>query len=172
MTQQQATDLLPLVGHIARRVGRLRDERGQADHEDLVQEGALALLEAHQRFDPDRGARLTSYAYPRIQGAIHDHIEMTRSQYRLRSYLAGKSLALRVPLNPSHHLEREAVLFDLRKALAELPADQRLVLSGFIEGVKDQVLGSRLGLTVWQIRHRRKKALTLLRRRLKVGPLR
>jgi RNA polymerase sigma-32 factor len=35
---------------------------GPEDREDLIQEGALGIVEAVRRFDPDRGVRLSSYA--------------------------------------------------------------------------------------------------------------
>ncbi|MGJ9411194.1 sigma-70 family RNA polymerase sigma factor [Aeromicrobium sp. CF4.19] len=41
-----------------------------ADIDDAMQEGALALLAAVDRFDPDRGARLATFAWPRITGAL------------------------------------------------------------------------------------------------------
>lgn len=40
--------------------------------EDLKQEGALALLEATQRFDPSRGTKLLTYATSAIEAAMQD----------------------------------------------------------------------------------------------------
>lgn len=40
--------------------------------EDLKQEGALALLEAAQRFDPSRGTKLLTYATSAIETAMQD----------------------------------------------------------------------------------------------------
>lgn len=42
-----------------------------ADHEDLLQEGALALLRCAVRWNP-RGASFAAYAYRRVRGAILD----------------------------------------------------------------------------------------------------
>lgn len=45
---------------------------GQADEDDLVQEGFLGLLDAFQRFDPSRHVQFSTYALQRIRGAIMD----------------------------------------------------------------------------------------------------
>ncbi|WP_130470918.1 RNA polymerase factor sigma-32 [Candidatus Magnetaquicoccus inordinatus] len=41
---------------------------------DLVQEGTVGLMHAVKQFDPQRGARLASYAIWWIRAAIHDYI--------------------------------------------------------------------------------------------------
>jgi RNA polymerase sigma-32 factor len=42
--------------------------------EDLVQEGNLGLLKAIERFDPDRGVRLATYAAYWIRASIREHV--------------------------------------------------------------------------------------------------
>ena len=41
---------------------------------DLIQEGAKGLMRAAQKFDPERGVRLCSYALPWIKADIHEYI--------------------------------------------------------------------------------------------------
>ncbi|MBF0626005.1 MAG: RNA polymerase factor sigma-32 [Magnetococcales bacterium] len=41
---------------------------------EMVQEGTLGLMHAVKRFDPDRGARLATYALWWIRAAIHEYI--------------------------------------------------------------------------------------------------
>ncbi len=41
---------------------------------DLIQEGTIGLMKAIQRFDPDRGFRLMTYASWWVRAAIHDYI--------------------------------------------------------------------------------------------------
>ena len=55
-----------LVISVAR---RFRSPRLPVD-EDLIQEGHLGLTIAAQRFDPDRGVTLSTYAYHWIRGLI------------------------------------------------------------------------------------------------------
>ncbi len=56
-----------LVAHLAR---RLRPPDAHVPHADLVQEGVLGLMQAIERFDPDRGHRFSTYATWWIRGAI------------------------------------------------------------------------------------------------------
>jgi len=61
-------DLMPLVRSLALRY----TGRGEA-LEDLVQVGCIGLINAIDRFEPDRGVELTTYAVPTILGEIQRH---------------------------------------------------------------------------------------------------
>ena len=58
------------------------------DLDDLIAYGQLGLAEAAQAFDPDAGARFTTFAYYRVRGAIYDGVsKMTwTSRARLRRF--------------------------------------------------------------------------------------
>jgi RNA polymerase sigma factor (sigma-70 family) len=60
---------MPLVHSVARRYSG----RG-AELEDLVQVGAVGLLAASERFDPQRGVSFGSFAAPTVEGAIRHHL--------------------------------------------------------------------------------------------------
>jgi RNA polymerase sigma factor (sigma-70 family) len=60
---------MPLVHSVARRYAG----RG-AEFEDLVQVGAVGLLAASERFDPQRGVSFGSFAAPTVEGAIRHHL--------------------------------------------------------------------------------------------------
>jgi RNA polymerase sigma-B factor len=60
--------MLPWV----RRVAQRYSNRG-LDTDDLVQVGSLGLLKAIDRFDFDRGVRLTTFAEPNVTGEIKRH---------------------------------------------------------------------------------------------------
>lgn len=59
---------LPLVEHIARRFGHRGEPRA-----DLVQVGTVGLINAVDRFDPDRGLEFSTFATPTIVGEIKRH---------------------------------------------------------------------------------------------------
>jgi len=59
---------------------------------DLVQEGVIGLIEAAGRFDPDRGARLSTYASWWIRAAMQDYILRNWSMVRLGTTAAQRKL--------------------------------------------------------------------------------
>jgi RNA polymerase sigma factor for flagellar operon FliA len=53
--------------------GRLRTRLPEnVDADDLVSDGVLGLMDAIERFEPDRGLSFQTFAVPRIRGAIID----------------------------------------------------------------------------------------------------
>lgn len=104
---------LPLVRALARRFAH-RGER----LDDLVQVGSIGLLEAIDRFEPERGHDFSSFAVPTITGEIKNHLrdraaavrvprrfaELTRDLHGARARLAA-SLARAPTLS---ELAREA----------------------------------------------------------------
>ena len=65
---------------------------------DLKQEGALALLDAAQRFEPSMGTRLLTYATPAIESAMKD-------------CAAQSSFSLSLPLDRYYQLRQVAFLY-------------------------------------------------------------
>lgn len=60
----------PLVKYVA---GRLRSRLPETvEYADLVSDGIFGLMEAIERFDPDRGLSFQTFAVPRIRGAMVD----------------------------------------------------------------------------------------------------
>jgi RNA polymerase sigma factor for flagellar operon FliA len=123
---------LGLVRHI---LGKLVAQlpRG-VDVENLESAGTLGLVEAANKFDPERGNKFETYAYTRIRGAILD--ELRRN----------------CPL-PQHVLERVA---KLRRAYEGLPpgatVEQLAAASGLTDDeVADCLAAMRLTrLSSWQ----------------------
>jgi RNA polymerase sigma-B factor len=100
---------LPLVRVLARR----HANRGEG-YEDLVQVGSIGLIQAIDRFDPDRGADFASFAVPTIAGEIKNH-------------LRDKTTVVRIPrraadLNARVRREQASLTARLRRAptLSEL----------------------------------------------------
>ena len=63
--EQLVTNYVPLVRRLCRRFRASREPQ-----EDLFQVGAIGLLNAIDKFDPERGASFSSLAIPEILGAI------------------------------------------------------------------------------------------------------
>lgn len=62
----------PLVKYVA---GRVRSGLPQTvESADLVSEGVIGLMDAIDKFEPERGLQFQTYAVPRIRGAIIDSI--------------------------------------------------------------------------------------------------
>ncbi|MEN2978866.1 RNA polymerase factor sigma-32 [Tistrella bauzanensis] len=59
---------------------------------ELVQEGSLGLMQAVERFDPERGVRLATYAMWWIKAAIQDYILRSWSMVRIGTTAAQKAL--------------------------------------------------------------------------------
>lgn len=74
--------------------------------DDLKQEGALALLEAAQRFDTSMGTRLLTYATPAIETAMKD-------------CAAQSSFSLSLPLDRYYQLRQVAFLYATHEQDAE-----------------------------------------------------
>ena len=73
-----------LVYHLAMKLHRKIPVKQDLD--DLIGYGMIGLVEAANKFDPKRGIEFTTFAYPRINGAIYDGLSklswMSRSRYR------------------------------------------------------------------------------------------
>src|SRR5687767_1663419 len=80
----RATDHLPMVYKLAAQIHRTIGRKGEL--EDLVSCGVEGLMRALERFDPDLGYAFSTYAYPRIRGAIWDGVRascaVSGKQYR------------------------------------------------------------------------------------------
>jgi RNA polymerase sigma-B factor len=83
---------LPLVRALARRYahcGELLD--------DLIQVGSIGLIDAIERFDPERGSDLRSFAIPTITGEIKNHLRDRASPVRVPRRVGELALSLRGP---------------------------------------------------------------------------
>ena len=66
------TRYLPLVRYVASRMG-VSPPPG-LDFEDILSFGVFGLLDAIERFEPERGFSFQTFAVPRIRGAILDEL--------------------------------------------------------------------------------------------------
>ncbi|MCD6327955.1 FliA/WhiG family RNA polymerase sigma factor, partial [bacterium] len=70
--EQQILELIPYVKYIVQRIAfRLPPH---IETEDLVNAGVLGLIDAMNKFNPDREVRFKTYAESRVRGAILDEL--------------------------------------------------------------------------------------------------
>lgn len=75
------TEHLGLVHHVARQLSR--SLAADADFDELVSAGSIGLMNAVDAFEPERGLAFSTFAAPRIRGAILD--ELRRQDHVPRS---------------------------------------------------------------------------------------
>src|SRR3990172_1933812 len=63
---------MPLVRHAVNRIAVGSSSAGILQYEDMISCGVQGLIEAYHAYDPNRGAKFSTYALPRIRGAILD----------------------------------------------------------------------------------------------------
>jgi RNA polymerase sigma factor FliA len=116
----------PLVAGVAGRVG----SRVPASVEvaDLVSYGMFGLIDAIERFEPDRGVRFETYARSRIRGAVLDELRSmdwvprsVRTKIRdvERAHAAAQRTLNRMPTESDVAAELGITVADLRKLSAE-----------------------------------------------------
>jgi RNA polymerase sigma factor FliA len=65
-------EFLPVIKHLAYKVARGFENENLID--DLVSAGIIGLLEVMEKYDSSRGAKLNTFAYLRIRGAMIDEL--------------------------------------------------------------------------------------------------
>jgi RNA polymerase sigma factor for flagellar operon FliA len=112
------TENLSLVHHVARQLGRKLTN--ELDHDELVSAGTIGLMAALGSFDPDRGLAFSTFAVPRIRGAILDELRrqdhVPRSVRRKTRDIQGarSSLAAKLCRMPEDSEVAEALGIDVR----------------------------------------------------------
>ncbi|MFD9687195.1 SigB/SigF/SigG family RNA polymerase sigma factor [Kitasatospora sp. NPDC059146] len=107
---------MSLVRFVLRRFGVKRENQ-----DDLLQVGAIGLIKAIDRFDPEHGVEFSSFAIPTVQGEIRRHfrdntwtVHVPRRMQELRLALAKAQDAL------SQQFDRAPTVAELARHL-ELP---------------------------------------------------
>jgi len=65
-------EFLPVIKHLAYKVARGFENENLID--DLISAGIVGLLEVMEKYDSTRGAKLNTFAYLRIRGAMIDEL--------------------------------------------------------------------------------------------------
>lgn len=114
---------LPLSQAVARKC------QGQGvEKDDLEQVAAMALMQAIERFDPERGLQFSTFALPTIAGSVRNYLRDRGSTIRLTRSLREQLTKLRrVSDELTRKLQREPSMRELAEAM-ELPPEELLTL--------------------------------------------
>lgn len=192
-TTAGAAAYLPLVGAIARTIGR--GLPASVELNELIDDGVIGLIDALRRYDPARGVAFSTYAGYRIRGAILDGLRerdpLPRALRRARkaagadasTWTGGSAMqfleldeALMVPDDEANGPEAIAVEADLIRqvwrGLAALPPRDREVLElRLVRGLPLREVAARLALSITRIAEIQARGLSRLRRFMAGEPM-
>jgi RNA polymerase sigma-B factor len=112
-------DHLPLVHAMAWRYGSRSDQ-----HDDIVQVGTIGLIKAIDRFDPERGVELKTYAIAMIVGEIRRHLRDRSWAVHVPRSMKELNVRLTALIDQLHgSLGRSPTIAELAKAAGVQPAE-------------------------------------------------
>lgn len=142
---------------------------------DLLQEGTVGLIEAVERFDPDKQIKFTTYAPFRIRGRIINYLErnnsrninLDRSAQEMQEIMGIASM-FADPTDTKKNVERiaedEMLIALVLKSLSRLSDKERAVVIGiFIEDKKATDLAKEMGISNSYLSRLQKKGIRRLR---------
>jgi len=115
--------------------------------DDLVGEGYVGLVEAMRLFNPDKNVLLTTYAYPRVRGAMIDFVHRECRGGLHRTCRLPDLLPARSP-SPEHGATVREEVRNILGRLAGLSSPSREIIEGMVADEEFRVVANRLGLTV------------------------
>jgi RNA polymerase sigma factor (sigma-70 family) len=147
---------LELVRSVARRYA----DRGEP-FDELVQAGSVGLIKAVDRFDPERGTSLATFASSLIEGEIRHHLR------RHRRHAAAPVAAAPEPAGDASETERTEARLLLRSGWKNLSERERRLLELRYFGDRTQTqIATELGLSQAQVSRLLSATLARLRQEL------
>jgi len=152
----------PLIYHILKQLpGTPQQERV-----DIISEGTLALIEAVDAFDPERGVKFITFAYLKVKGRMLDYLRHRRPFIPLYGSTEFSAYTRII----GFHERRSApeVLDSLRvaeKLLSMLtPAEERILRLIYQRGYSQDEVSRALSCTKANVSILHKRALSRLRK--------
>ena len=134
---EYAAKFFPYIEKVARRLARRLPAHVEID--DLISSGVIGLMEAAERFDPERVDRFEAFAEFRIRGAMLDDLRardtLSRDMRRLSNELrdATRRLEAQLGRTPDH----EEIAKRLGVGVDELYARQQKLSGSSVVGIDD-----------------------------------
>lgn len=116
------------------------------DIEELRSAAYLGLVEAASRFDATKGVAFSTFAYPRIWGAIIDHLrQFSMHMVSLDSQSEDDGSLAETVAAPTAPADKEEVLEVVSSGLGDQAKE--VLRMYFCDGVQMKEVGRRLGVT-------------------------
>lgn len=135
----------PLVKYVAGRVSVGLPQN--VEHADLVSYGMFGLINAIEKFEPERGFKFETYAIPRIKGAILDElrsIDWVPRSVRAKARAVERAIATLEARNGASPSEDE-IAEELEWSIDELNDVLERVSLGGIAALDEMLAGSERG---------------------------
>ena len=141
--RQEIESLLPRLQRLARSCERRWSMPAGLEHDDLLDEGVVALLQATRRFDPDRGCSFRTFGSYAARGAMLDHL---RKRF---TALNREAPALAEPeMAYDRGPERVVLQTQVLEALSStLDSDEQALVIGWVSGDTRRILGQKFGMS-------------------------
>jgi len=130
-----------------------RYQRTGISRKDLVQEGTLGLHRAIVKYDPARGVKLSTYAYPWIRSYMSRYVQKTR---RAMDYLPVAEI-----YNPEPESEHVGEIEDLMACLSH--GERAIISYIYINGLSIAQVAQILDIDPTQVRRYQQRAIEKMR---------
>ncbi|TCS80498.1 sigma-70 family RNA polymerase sigma factor [Pectinatus cerevisiiphilus] len=134
---------------------------------DLVQEGTVGLIEAVERYDPDKNVAFSLYAVHRIKGRILNYLnkESAKDKYcSLYDFFDDVAAMVDDKADVQNQAEKNFLTGQVQKIMLRLPPKERAVLDGvYLKDKAPQELANNMQVSLSHVYRLQKMAVHRLR---------